>query len=63
VTPYEQELRECLATILGASLPVPDYETFLFFKQWLAERNLGLRQPPPFAQLRIAGVGSRQKHR
>jgi hypothetical protein len=42
VTPYEQELYECLAVLFGADLPVPEYEPFLFFKQWLAERNLGL---------------------
>jgi len=28
--------------VLGVSPPVPEYEPELFFKQWLAERNLGL---------------------
>ena len=42
MSPYEQELRECLGIVLGASVPQPDYEPFLYFKQWLAERNLGL---------------------
>lgn len=42
MTPYEQELHECLAVLFGAPLPLSDYEPFLFFKQWLAERNLGL---------------------
>jgi hypothetical protein len=42
VSPYEQELRECLAVVLGVSPPSPEYEALLFFKQWLAERNLGL---------------------
>jgi hypothetical protein len=42
VSPYESELRSCLEIVLGSSPPVPTYEPFLFFKQWLAERNLGL---------------------
>ena len=39
---FEQELHECLGVVLGVSPPLPEYEPFLFFKQWLAERNLGL---------------------
>ncbi|HWJ44222.1 MAG TPA: MOSC domain-containing protein [Gaiellaceae bacterium] len=39
---FESELRECLEVVLGSALPEPDYEPFLFFRQWLAERNLGL---------------------
>jgi MOSC domain len=39
---YERELRECLGVVFGAPLPEPDYDAVLFFKQWLAERNLGL---------------------
>ena len=39
---YEHELRECLGIVLGAPPPLPEYEPFLFFRQWLAERNLGL---------------------
>lgn len=42
MTRYESQLRECLEIIFGGLLPDPDYEPFLFFKQWLAERNLGL---------------------
>ena len=39
---FETELRACLAEVLGEEPPVPDTEALLFFKQWLAERNLGL---------------------
>jgi hypothetical protein len=39
---FESELRACLGEILGFEPPVPDTEPLLFFKQWLAERNLGL---------------------
>jgi hypothetical protein len=35
-------LGECLGAILGEPPPVPEDDAFLFFKQWLAERNLGL---------------------
>jgi len=42
VSPYEEELRECLAVVLGATPPAPDHDVSLFFRQWLAERNLGL---------------------
>lgn len=35
-------MRECLGVVLGVSPPSPEYESLLFFKQWLAERNLGL---------------------
>jgi MOSC domain-containing protein YiiM len=42
VSLYEQEMRECLGVVLGVSPPSPEYEASLFFKQWLAERNLGL---------------------
>ena len=35
-------MRECLGVVLGVSPPPPEYEPLLFFKQWLAERNLGL---------------------
>jgi MOSC domain-containing protein len=40
--PYEQELHECLGVLLGEAPPEPEDDAFLFFKQWLAERNLGL---------------------
>jgi hypothetical protein len=39
---FEIELRACLGEVLGEKPPVPDTEALLFFKQWLAERNLGL---------------------
>ena len=39
---YEHELHECLGLILGEPPPPPEYEPFLFFKHWLAGRNLGL---------------------
>jgi len=40
--PYDTELRDCLGVILGIEPPEPDFEPLVFFKQWLAERNLGL---------------------
>jgi MOSC domain len=42
VSGFDSELRECLQTVLDTAVPEPDYEAFVFFKQWLAERNLGL---------------------
>jgi hypothetical protein len=39
---YDSELRDALALVLGATPPEPEDEPFRFFKQWLAERNLGL---------------------
>ncbi len=37
------ELRACLGEILGTIPPTsPDGDALVFFKQWLAERNLGL---------------------
>lgn len=38
------ELRECLSELLGASVPSPDDsdDAVRFYRQWLAERNLGL---------------------
>ena len=39
---YGAELRACLREILGTRPPPPDADALLFFKQWLAERNLGL---------------------
>jgi MOSC domain-containing protein len=39
---FETELHACLGEVLGEEPPVPDTEALLFFKQWLAERNLGL---------------------
>jgi hypothetical protein len=42
MAPFESELRACLNVILGYEPPQPDYDALVFFKQWLAERNLGL---------------------
>lgn len=39
---FDRELRECLGLILGAEAPQPEYDARVFFRQWLAERNLGL---------------------
>ena len=39
---YGHELRDCLREILGTVPPPPEDDALLFFKQWLAERNLGL---------------------
>jgi hypothetical protein len=40
--PFDRELRECLALILGVDVPEPDFDALTFFRQWLGERNLGL---------------------
>jgi hypothetical protein len=42
VASFESEFRECLQMVLGSAAPEPDYEPLAFFRQWLAERNLGL---------------------
>jgi MOSC domain-containing protein len=42
VSTFDSELRVCLGEIIGELPPVPDTEALLFFRQWLAERNLGL---------------------
>jgi hypothetical protein len=42
VSSYEHELRDCLGVILGSVPPPPEFDAMVFFKQWLAERNLGL---------------------
>ena len=39
---FDSEFRECLEIVLGSAPPEPDYEPLVFFRQWLAERNLGL---------------------
>jgi hypothetical protein len=39
---FERELRECLEAVVGDEVPEPEYDALVFFKQWLAERNLGL---------------------
>jgi hypothetical protein len=39
---YGNELGDCLAELLGTEPPPPEGDALLFFKQWLAERNLGL---------------------
>jgi hypothetical protein len=42
VSSFAAELRDGLEIILGDRPPAPDYEPLVFFRQWLAERNLGL---------------------
>jgi hypothetical protein len=42
VSNYEHELRDCLGVVLGSVPPPPEFDALVFFKQWLAERNLGL---------------------
>ena len=42
MTSFDREFRECLEVVLGTAPPDPEYEAFVFFRQWLAERNLGL---------------------
>ena len=39
---FDSELRDGLEVVLGTAPPEPDDEPFVFFKQWLAARNLGL---------------------
>jgi hypothetical protein len=39
---FESELRGCLEEILSVRPPAPEPDALLFYRQWLAERNLGL---------------------
>jgi MOSC domain-containing protein YiiM len=39
---FGSELGECLEIVLGTAPPEPDDDAFVFYRQWLAERNLGL---------------------
>jgi MOSC domain-containing protein len=40
---FDDELRECLAELLRAPVPAPEGDDPVrFYRQWLAERNLGL---------------------
>lgn len=39
---FDTELQECLEIVLGTRPPAPEYDALRFFRQWLAERNLGL---------------------
>jgi len=39
---FDDELRACIAELLRGPAQVPEGEPLLFYKQWLAERNLGL---------------------
>jgi hypothetical protein len=39
---FDSELRDCLALLLGRPVPAPDGDPLRFYRQWLAERNLGL---------------------
>jgi hypothetical protein len=42
VSAFGDELRECMSELLRAPVPEPEGEPLVFFKQWLAGRNLGL---------------------
>jgi hypothetical protein len=42
VSVFDHELRQCVGEVLGENPPAADGDAVLFFKQWLAERNLGL---------------------
>jgi hypothetical protein len=42
VSAYERELRDCLGVVLGSAPPAPEFDALVFYKQWLAERNLGM---------------------
>jgi hypothetical protein len=39
---YDEELRDCVHELLGTLPPQSEGDALSFFKQWLAERNLGL---------------------
>jgi hypothetical protein len=39
---FDSEFAACLEIVLGARPPAPEYDAPRFFRQWLAERNLGL---------------------
>jgi hypothetical protein len=39
---FDSELRGCLEEILSVRPPAPELDAVLFYRQWLAERNLGL---------------------
>ncbi len=39
---FDSEFRACLELVLGGDAPEPDYDPPVFYRQWLAERNLGL---------------------
>jgi hypothetical protein len=39
---FNADLRRCVEIVLGTAPPEPDAEPLVFFRQWLAERNLGL---------------------
>ena len=42
MSPFDDELRQCLEVILGVTPPPPEYDAILFYKHWLGGRNLGL---------------------
>lgn len=39
---FDAELRACLVELLGEPVPAAEDEPLRFYRQWLAERNLGL---------------------
>jgi hypothetical protein len=42
VPPFDDELRDALALILGSDVPAFEGDAMRFYRQWLAEQNLGL---------------------
>jgi hypothetical protein len=42
VPTFDDELRDALALILGSEVPAPEGDAMRFYRQWLAEQNLGL---------------------
>jgi hypothetical protein len=42
MTPYDTGFRDALGLILGVEPPAPEGDGLRFWRQWLAERNLGL---------------------
>jgi hypothetical protein len=40
--PFDAEFADCLEIVLGSRAPAPDGDPPRFYRQWLAERNLGL---------------------
>jgi len=42
MSPFDAEFGPCLEMVYGVAVPEPDFDPLQFYKQWLAERNLGL---------------------
>jgi hypothetical protein len=56
---FNAELGQCLEVVLGTAPPEPDYEPLVFFRQWSAERNLGLVPIANEARVRLARSADR----